>query len=212
MSLTPALTGTATALPLPNTAPTPAAGELVRAEDIQEAVQALLNQDRSLEAHLSAAVASRSVTRVQQAFFASTDLSVWTVNQYGDAEQQTNDTLNYATCPLLLPHGATLTQVYVRVLPSAGHGGLPGTMPVVSVIRHAMPAHTSLGSATDNSANVGAYEAVHNISVSGLSVSVDRSLYRYSVRLAGESGANFVAGMQAFAVVCTYTITSYDSD
>lgn len=49
MSLFPALTGSASALPLPGTAPTPAAGELVRAEDIQEAVQALLDQDASLE-------------------------------------------------------------------------------------------------------------------------------------------------------------------
>lgn len=49
MSLIPALTGVAGVLPLPGTAPTPAVGELVNAENVQEAVQALLNQDATLE-------------------------------------------------------------------------------------------------------------------------------------------------------------------
>lgn len=51
MPLFPALTGVAGTLPLPNTAPTPAAGEPVRAADIQNAVQALLNQDATLAAN-----------------------------------------------------------------------------------------------------------------------------------------------------------------
>lgn len=213
MSLTPALTGTASALPLPNTAPTPAAGELVRAEDIQEAVQALLNQDKSLEDHkLDAAAPSRSVTRIQQSFFSSDDLASWAINEYGDAVQALSTTTQHASCPLLLPHGAVLTSVSVAVLPSGGHGALPATMPVLHVIRHASPAHTSLGNASDSSADVSAYEATHSITVSGLSVTVDRTLHRHSVRLTGEAGANFAAGLTAYSVTCVYTIESYDSD
>lgn len=50
MSLFPALTGVAGLLPLPNTAPTPAAGETVKASDVQLAVQALLDQDATIVA------------------------------------------------------------------------------------------------------------------------------------------------------------------
>lgn len=53
MSLTPALTGVVGTLPLPNTAPTPASGETVKAADVQDAVQALLNQDATLQAYVN---------------------------------------------------------------------------------------------------------------------------------------------------------------
>jgi hypothetical protein len=89
---------------------------------------------------------------------------------------------------------------------------LPATMPILTVVRHVIPAHTSIGSSTDSSASVVAYEATHSITVSGLSETVDRTLYRYSARLEGEAGSNFVAGLQALAVSCTYTITMYDED
>lgn len=50
MSKVPALTGVVGTLPLPNTTPTPAVGETVKAEDVQMAAQGLLNQDATLEA------------------------------------------------------------------------------------------------------------------------------------------------------------------
>lgn len=164
------------------------------------------------DSKLDVAVDPRSVTRVQQAFFSTDDATKWSINQYGDAIQELTHTTAYASSPLLLPHGAVLTSVSVRVVAETGHGALPATMPAIHLIRHASPAHTSLGSASDSSGTPGAYESTHNITISGLSVTVDRTLYRYSVRLSGEAGANFVAGLQAFTVSCTYTIGSYDSD
>lgn len=165
-----------------------------------------------LDDTLVAATTSRSITRVQTSMFTASDASVWHIDQYGDADQLTNDIVESTTCPLPLPHGVVLTAVSVRVMGATGHAGLPGTMPTIHVIRHVMPAHTSLGTASDTSASVGAYEDVHSITVSGLNVTIDRTLYRYSVRLHGETGANFVLGLKAFAAICTYTITSYDSD
>lgn len=64
MSLSPALTGVASAYPLPNTTPTPAVGELVKASDVQLAAQGLLNQDMALQAqvNLKAPIASPTFT------------------------------------------------------------------------------------------------------------------------------------------------------
>jgi hypothetical protein len=50
MSHVPPLAGVIGTLPLPNTAPTPEVGETVKAADVQGAVQALLNQDATIEA------------------------------------------------------------------------------------------------------------------------------------------------------------------
>lgn len=53
MPLVPPLTGNVGTLPLPGTAPTPKNGETVRAEDVQNAVQALLDQDATIEAYIN---------------------------------------------------------------------------------------------------------------------------------------------------------------
>lgn len=109
---------------------------------------------------------------------------------------------------LLLPHGQQLNAVTLRWKGAAGHGALP-TMPTVTLRRiDANGGDTTLGSQTDTSGNVGAYEATHDITVSGLTHTIDRTLYRYVLTMVGETGGNFVANAKAVAVKATVTCTS----
>lgn len=158
-------------------------------------------------------LASRSITRIQPYFFVTEAPTVWTANFWGEAEQLLDNSTDPASCPIRVPHGAVLTAVSVRVAAVGGHGGLPGTMPRIFVTRHNdTGAHTSLGNQIDTSASTGTYQTAHDITLSGLSETIDRTLYRYSARLTGEAGANFIAGLRAVYVSCTYTITAYDED
>lgn len=119
--------------------------------------------------------------------------------------------------PIRVPHGVTLTAVAVYLDAAGGHGALPATMPSVSV-RRCDPTQagvdvSTLGTSTDGSANVAAYEVPHAVTVSGLTEVVDRTLYGYAVRVTGETGANSAVGLLLHGFLkITYTITAYDED
>jgi hypothetical protein len=117
--------------------------------------------------------------------------------------------------PLHLPDGATLTGVHVYIDPAGSHAGLPSTKPAIQVTRIKVTDNTktTLGSVTtDGSATVGAYEAPHAISVTGLSSVVDRTIYRYVVELANETGTNALANLAYLGTVVDYTLTTQKSD
>src|SRR5262249_33936667 len=85
---------------------------------------------------------------------------------------------------------------------------LPGTMPTVTIRR--VPSTGTAATvgrvATDISANVAAYEAVHNrtASVGGGGYTVDRTAERYHVNLTAEDGANSITGAKFIFVSCTW--------
>ena len=119
MSLVPAMTGVSTPLPIANTAPTPANGEPVRAEDVQDAVQALLNQDKSLETampHLSVKVAQAA------------NYTVATDNAYHDVS---NPHLDFASTKIgdvftiVLGAMVTTTEGYLDLGICDDYGGTP---------------------------------------------------------------------------------------
>lgn len=100
------------------------------------------------------------------------------------------------------PLKGTLTQIDAIVYgaySSSSHGALPGTMPTI----HGYAIDTSdastddLGGAADGSADVGAYETRHLISITGLSVALDGKLINLIVT--GEDGAN--AENESFALL-----------
>lgn len=119
--------------------------------------------------------------------------------------------------PLRLPVGATLTTVTVflsgaTLAGAAAHAGVPATKPKIT-LKASFPSSdttttlgTVIGTATDGSASVGAYDTAHTITISGLSEVVTGSK-RYAVALEGENGANAAANKLAcfgLAVVGTH--------
>ena len=89
----------------------------------------------------------------------------------------------------------------VFVKGAGGHGGLPGTMPMVElVVRDITGTKTQLATATDSSATTPEYEALHEIRPMDLA---ERTLIdndQLFVKVTGETGENALVNFQVFAV------------
>lgn len=106
--------------------------------------------------------------------------------------------------------------VAVGIKPAGAHAGLPASMPTVELWEFDMngispgPPAVSLGTVTDTSASVVAYEAYHLVILSGLSAPAEPSAYRYFVEFKSESGANALAGCSVYAALLSETVTELD--
>jgi hypothetical protein len=153
---------------------------------------------------------SRSITR-QQAMLGFTRSANWSlsINDY----LIWRNTAQGGELDLALdrlPHGQTLDSVVLRWAPAGGHAGLPDPMPGFTVYRVDQGGSaTSLGVATDPSASVGAYQAVHDIPLSSIAHTVNLENYRYMIRLTGEGATNFVANAEAIQLKVGCTCTFY---
>lgn len=107
-----------------------------------------------------------------------------------------------------LPYLGTITAITAYVDPKNGHGGLPGTMPrlKLSSRTHGSVGDTDVAQQTDTSANVAAYEALHTITLSGLSATIDGTKMYY-VEVQSEGGANALDFFQLMGLTVTCTVT-----
>lgn len=105
--------------------------------------------------------------------------------------------------PLALPVGAKLISVTTRLAGGAPftspytHSGLPATKPTVTVIRQTDGTGTTVATATDGAANVGAYDAFHGITVTANHTVV--SAAHYFVKVTGEASTNSNASVLSLA-------------
>jgi hypothetical protein len=112
-----------------------------------------------------------------------------------------------------LPHGARLAAVFLSVASDGTHAALPETMPSFTLYQQHLSSGvvTILGTATDSSATVAAYEAPHQI---GLSVSpnhvVDRETSTYLIAVSGEYGTNSDLHLHVFGGSVVLTSSSHD--
>lgn len=107
-----------------------------------------------------------------------------------------------------VPDAATITTVSWTISPVvATRAGLPATMPKlwVEVIDTSDGSISHSADVTDASATVGDYETTHTITTAALNWTIDASVEVVLVRVQGEAGANFEAGMLAFAPICNFT-------
>lgn len=140
---------------------------------------------------------------------------------YQQTEQVWRQTSVADTGPLVIPFrwidGATVTQIDV-VLRGSGtggsHGSLPATMPVVQFKRTAIPSGGTGGSSqVDTSGSVGAYDAVHTVSITSLTdLETDSGGQVAYIYIFGEAGANSVASaLNLHAVTAHFTVTEIRS-
>lgn len=106
------------------------------------------------------------------------------------------------------PDDATLTAVRVRLAPAV-HGSLPANVPTLYVYSvDDAGSGTTLVTQADTSANVSAYNAIHTISGTGISQTIDReSFQRIMVHVIGESGASSQTNLQILNCRAEFTIT-----
>jgi hypothetical protein len=192
------------------------ATEVLKAPDgvnggtIAPAAPIIVNGSGALQLGSRLAYTSRSVTRVLPILLGEYD-NTRAAFTSGDYFTSTSTTTSTVTLPLVgLPNGATLNTVTVKFKGQAAHGGAPGTMPTLKVNRRGIAAgsFTQLGSTTtDTYGSAGAYETTHDISVTGIAHTIDRTANTYQLVFTFEGGANAVLGASLFAISATCTIT-----
>ena len=146
----------------------------------------------------------QQLTRIVRSFPIFATPASWSVNAAGrvTCTVTTGDTAIYC---LDLPNGATIDTITMTVI-GGGNAALPGNMPRFRVHRHVISIDSSLSTsdAIDGSANVGAYNAVHEITMSGIALSVTNDM-RWHIEFDSESGANATAGFTIVGVKVTMT-------
>ena len=129
------------------------------------------------------------------------DSSYWT---------QSSITASRIYIPLtFVPLAASITTLTVQLKGASGHdSGLPTTMPSVELVRQPDDAYTltTVDTASDPSANQTAYESVHPITISGLSVQPIN--YAWGVRIQGEALTNAIVGLEVYSLSVTWSSNS----
>lgn len=114
--------------------------------------------------------------------------------------------------PITAPHGSVLTAFAVLLQPSGGHGGLPANLPALLVYKRNLTTGgtTNVATATDSSASVAAYQAVHTVTASGFTETIDRATYGYFARISNEFGVDALVGLTILGAKRTTTVTKID--
>lgn len=160
-------------------------------------------------------LASRSLVRVTQSLpIAATDsiAGVWKFTNHGEAHQVADDSAGQSlTFGVDVPNAAVITRIDVAVNGST-HANLTNvTLPNIYLVTEDTSGNfVQVGLAADSSGTAGAYDGQHNISITGLSHTVDKTTKRYHVIVDGETGAAFVAGLIVQSVKTTFTTTAQD--
>ncbi len=128
----------------------------------------------------------------------------WDYDVNGQPEQVASSSATVIFPVYMIPQGVTITQVRMYIDPQAGHGALPGGMPAITLYSYsAGTTRVTEGSQTDTSASVGAYEATHAVTLSGLSV--DTTNKGFEIAVQGEFGSDWVTGLRVRYIDITYT-------
>jgi hypothetical protein len=116
------------------------------------------------------------------------------------------DAIIFPLGPECLPNGVTLTGVSQEFTGSASDVALPATLPTLNVYKvDKFGNGTNLGAQLDSSGTLGAYQAQHAVSVTGLSVTIDRSQFTYWAYVQPEASTNSHVGMLVCSPVVTFT-------
>ncbi len=146
-----------------------------------------------------------ATTRIQRGQPAFADPTLWAVDEYSRVICNTaaGDAAHFQ---LEMPDGGTFTAVEFTVI-GGGNVNLPAVMPRFRVRRVSLVDNSTSSSsdAVDASASVGAYNALHTITLSSLSYAVNQS-FKFTVEFVSESGANAVTGFTIIGFKTTVTV------
>lgn len=158
-------------------------------------------------------LASRSLTRLQKSPTCLSHDNSGVSDWKGTGATQTTRVVGaVAVYDLDLPDGCTLTGVSVGFAGPSTDVGLPGTKPLLAIVKRRLTTgvQSTIASASDSSPDVGTYLAFHLNAVSAMSEVVDRTAYRYCAVLTTESGDGSNAGANIYDCQATFTTTSMD--
>ncbi len=159
-------------------------------------------------------LASRSITRyvhcVPYDRFVSATWKAPHTNPFVAEQLALNTTELPWTCPV--PHGNRITSIVMQINPANGHAALPASKPRFRLIQWdpATGTETDLATGTDAAPDTSTYDSRHNVTASGLTIDVDKTLYEYYISVRGESGADSIANLVVEAFKFTMTVDDMD--
>jgi hypothetical protein len=115
-----------------------------------------------------------------------------------------DDQVVYAIAP---PDGAEIASVNFRAKGSSLLAGLPADLPVITLWKLDLTtgAETSVGTATDATTTLADYKLIHDVTITGLSETVDASNSAYIVRIQGDTGSGGTYGLTIVAPTYDFT-------
>ena len=165
---------------------------------------------------------NRTVTRILDYPGNPDNNSNWNLQNDGSFIQVSSG--HMIVWPLNLPHLSIIQgiTVWVKAAVSATHPSnlASVTLPVITLSAMNTTSGSSVdigGPTTDPSTTKGQYEAYHPIVMGNmtggggnLNLSLDRTFQKLALRLTGEAGTNFVAGLQIYAIAVGLTASQMD--
>lgn len=108
-----------------------------------------------------------------------------------------------------VPDGATITGATVRVEPPGSHIGVPTIPPRIRLVYQNVTGaagYQTIGTASDTvTGSIAAYEAGHDVVLSGQSFSYNEALHKLVIRIQGEHGTNSLNGLIALPPRIAFT-------
>lgn len=107
-----------------------------------------------------------------------------------------------------LPQGHVLNNIRVKLVPQSGHGALPTTLPIVSLILDdALGPATVVKSVACTSANVGTYQLGFTLTPAATpTVTIDNSAHVLLVGIKPEHGTNSIYGLVVMSIEAYCTV------
>lgn len=164
---------------------------------------------------LSLSGTSATITRVLAETPTFDDPSFWVVTPasaidgYFAADAPTEQSCWW---PFKIPHGATLTAIRLVVQGGAGHGDLPTPMPQFQLrsVTTGGTAATEVSPVADSSIDVTAFETVHAIEITGISLAMTNLTKRYTLIFTAEGSTDGQPGLKVFFPYVSFTMTNLD--
>lgn len=119
---------------------------------------------------------------------------------------------SYFVVPFDMPNGSELFSLSIYVAPATTHTSTLPTLPniIFTKLHVRTGVTTELGTASDDSSNKSEYEAVHDISIVGLSEIVDNTVYKYSLYVQTEGTSNGLDQATYYPPTASFTVTDGD--
>jgi hypothetical protein len=132
----------------------------------------------------------------------------WAMDGAGSLTQVGTTQDSYLFIPLDIPNGVKLTSVSVHVQAAFGHSAFPAGKPTIGLDGYRATGFVVdplVAPVADASPSLIGYQIGHAITISGLNLDIDRSVYNYRLFLTGEYGANSLAGLTVLGATATWT-------
>lgn len=171
------------------------------------------NQSNGIDKRSGALEIDTRTALQRQSIVSAIESGSWSLGEFAHQNTAIGGTAASLIFPLRLPHGSTITAIQCWYDAGGGHAALPSIMPKIELRECTLSTDTrnTVGSQSDTSASVAAFEARHTITLSGLSYTVDNSTKAIVALVTAEFGSNALQdALVASSILVTFNVSRLD--